>query len=122
MSEGTPPKSNDGSGEMLWGFWYPALRSDQVRGRKLERAMLLEVPLVIGRDTAGKAFALRDICPHRGVPLSAGRVMAEDTVECPYHGSLFEVKTGRVLSMPAVRPVKTYPVKVVDDEVFVEIA
>ena len=89
MSNETPSKSDKAYSEMLWGFWYPALRSDQVRGRKLQRAMLLEVPLVIGRDKAGKAFALRDICPHRGVPLSAGKILSEGTVECPYHGWRF---------------------------------
>src|SRR3984885_8757748 len=47
-------KPRDSASEMLWGFWYPALPSARVRGRKLERAMLLEVPLVIGRDSAGK--------------------------------------------------------------------
>ena len=72
MSDGTPSKSNNGSGEILWGFWYPALRSNRVHGRKLERAQLLEVPLVLGRDSAGKAFALRDVCPHRAFPLSFG--------------------------------------------------
>ncbi|HXR10382.1 MAG TPA: hypothetical protein VN792_06365, partial [Candidatus Acidoferrales bacterium] len=49
MSDSTPLKSSDPTSDMLWGFWYPALRSDQLRGRKLERAMLLEVPLVLGR-------------------------------------------------------------------------
>jgi nitrite reductase/ring-hydroxylating ferredoxin subunit len=37
----------------------------------------------------GQAFAMRDICPHRGVPLSAGKILAENTVECPYHGWRF---------------------------------
>jgi Rieske Fe-S protein len=41
--------------------------------------------------------------------------------KCPYHGSFFDIKTGHVLSLPASRPLKTYPVKVVDDEVFVEV-
>ena len=51
--------------------------------------MLLGEPVLLGRMKDGKAFALRDICPHRGVPLSAGRVMPENTVECPYHGWRF---------------------------------
>src|SRR6202521_4253790 len=51
--------------ELLWGFWYPALRSDEIRGRALATSKRLEVPLVIGRDALGKAFALRDVCPHR---------------------------------------------------------
>ena len=101
MSEATPPKSNNGSGEMLWGFWYPALRSDQVRGRKLERAMLLEVPLVIGRDKAGKAFALRDICPHRAFPLSFGQFDGT-AVECAYHGWQFDAHTGQCRTIPSL--------------------
>ena len=63
---------------MLWGFWYPALRSEQVRRHKLVRAMLLDVPLVLGRDAAGKPFALRDVCPHRAFPLSFGQFDGQD--------------------------------------------
>src|SRR2546427_12437698 len=58
----------------LWDFWYPAVRSTEITGRKLATAMLLEVPLVLGRTSGGKAFALRDSCPHRGMPLSYGRL------------------------------------------------
>jgi nitrite reductase/ring-hydroxylating ferredoxin subunit len=42
-------------------------------------------------------------------------------VECPYHASQFDIRTGNVLSLPASKPVKTYPVKVVGEEVFVEL-
>ena len=42
----------------LWDFWYPAVRSSEIRGRKLVTAMLLEVPLVLGRTDDGEAFAL----------------------------------------------------------------
>src|SRR5437879_13332438 len=58
----------------LWDFWYPAVRSTEIRGQKLVRAMLLEVPLVLGRTSEGKVFAMRDSCPHRGIPLSHGRL------------------------------------------------
>jgi len=43
----------------LWDFWYPAARSAEIRGRGLAKAMLLEVPLVLGRTDDGAAFALR---------------------------------------------------------------
>src|SRR5215471_20438680 len=43
----------------LWDFWYPAARSVEIRGRSLTKAMLLEVPLVLGRSNDGRAFALR---------------------------------------------------------------
>jgi phenylpropionate dioxygenase-like ring-hydroxylating dioxygenase large terminal subunit len=94
-------KSRDSAAEMLWGFWYPALPSARVRGRKLERAMLLEVPLVIGRDAAGKPFALRDVCPHRAFPLSFGRFDGA-AVECAYHGWQFDAHTGQCRVIPSL--------------------
>ncbi len=57
---------------MLTGFWYRALPADRVHRNQLHKAMLLEIPLVIGRDRAGRPFALRDACPHRGMPLNCG--------------------------------------------------
>src|ERR1700737_5503201 len=57
----------------LWDFWYPALRSTEIVGKRLATAMLLEVPLVLGRTSGGQAFAMRDSCHHRGIPLSYGR-------------------------------------------------
>ncbi len=101
MSDNTPLKSSDPTSDMLWGFWYPALRSDQLRGHKLERAMLLEVPLVLGRDSAGKPFALRDVCPHRAFPLSFGRFDGA-SVECAYHGWQFDAHTGQCRHIPSL--------------------
>lgn len=42
---------------MLRGFWYPALRSNEVRGRGLVKSLRLEIQLVLGRDAAGKPHA-----------------------------------------------------------------
>ena len=86
---------------MLWGFWYPALRSNELHGGKLARAMLLDVPLVLGRDSAGKAFALRDICPHRAFPLSFGEFDGA-AVECAYHGWKFDAHTGQCRHIPSL--------------------
>ena len=88
-------------GELLWGFWYPALRSDELRGRALVTSTRLEVPLVLGRDAAGKAFALRDVCPHRAFPLSAGTCDGQ-TVECTYHGWRFDAHTGQCREVPSI--------------------
>ena len=70
--------------------WYMATHSAKVRKFGLRHETLLGEPVVIGRDRTGKAFAMRDICPHRGVPLSAGRLLSDNTVECPYHGWRFK--------------------------------
>jgi phenylpropionate dioxygenase-like ring-hydroxylating dioxygenase large terminal subunit len=102
MSENTPSKpASVLSAEMLWEFWYPALRSNQLHGRKLERATLLDVPLVLGRDAHGKPFALRDVCPHRAFPLSFGQFDGA-SVECAYHGWQFDAHTGQCRTIPSL--------------------
>ena len=85
----------------LWDFWYPAVRSAEIRGQKLVTAMLLEVPLVLGRTSEGKAFAMRDSCPHRGIPLSYGRLDGQ-VLECCYHGWRFEACSGRCVEIPSL--------------------
>jgi len=85
----------------LWDFWYPAARSTEVTGNRLATAMLLEVPLVLGRTSDGKSFAMRDSCPHRGIPLSYGRFDGR-TIECSYHGWKFEACSGQCVEIPSL--------------------
>jgi phenylpropionate dioxygenase-like ring-hydroxylating dioxygenase large terminal subunit len=86
---------------MLTGFWYRALPGDRVRRYQLQKAMLLEIPLVIGRDRTGRAFALRDACPHRGMPLSCGKFDGAN-VECSYHGWQFDAHSGQCQFIPSL--------------------
>jgi phenylpropionate dioxygenase-like ring-hydroxylating dioxygenase large terminal subunit len=86
---------------MLPGFWYRALPSEGVYSERLEKAMLLEVPLVLGRDAQGRAFALHDACPHRGMPLSCGRFDGSQ-VECSYHGWRFDAHSGQCQLIPSL--------------------
>ncbi|HEX5370721.1 MAG TPA: non-heme iron oxygenase ferredoxin subunit [Dehalococcoidia bacterium] len=70
---------------------------------------------------AGSGFyAIDNLCTHDGGPLGEGTLVA-GTVECPRHGARFDVKTGAVRALPAVRPVKAYPVQVEGDEVSVDV-
>lgn len=66
----------------------------------------------------GTFYAIDDVCTHDEASLAAGARSGE-IVTCPKHGSRFNVRTGRVLSLPAVVPVNTYPVKVEDGQVYV---
>ncbi|MGA2414063.1 MAG: Rieske 2Fe-2S domain-containing protein [Candidatus Sulfotelmatobacter sp.] len=86
---------------MLTGFWYRALPLDRVDRNRLHQAMLLEIPLVVGRDRDGRAFALRDACPHRGMPLHCGRFDGEN-VECSYHGWQFDAHNGQCQLIPSL--------------------
>jgi phenylpropionate dioxygenase-like ring-hydroxylating dioxygenase large terminal subunit len=91
----------DSDAGFLWDFWYPAARSSEISGRKLITAMVLEVPLVLGRTASGKAFAMRDACPHRGIPLSYGRFDGQ-LMECSYHGWKFDACSGQCLEIPSL--------------------
>ncbi len=68
----------------------------------------------------GEIYALDNACTHMGGPLSLGRVKGEE-VECPWHGSRFDIKTGGVRMFPANEDVATYQVRVTGDDVEVEI-
>ena len=80
-----------------------------------------------GRDIAlvrldDDVYAIGDTCSHADVSLSEGFVEADDcAIECERHGALFDLKTGEPLSLPAVRPVPTYDVAVVDGDVVLTI-
>ena len=101
MPDDFPLQSQTPDSLMLFGFWYRALPSDQVRAGELSKAMLLEQPLVIGRDQQGKAFALRDACPHRGMPLSCGHFDGNE-IECSYHGWKFDAHSGQCKLIPSL--------------------
>ena len=65
-------------------------------------------------------YALGDRCSHAEASLSEGDVFDME-VECPRHGSAFDLTTGEALALPATRPVPTYDVKVEDGFVYLRI-
>jgi len=67
-------------------------------------------------NVGGTLYAIDDVCTHDGGPLDQGELEGEQ-IECPRHGARFDVCTGRALTLPAVRPVPTYPVQVKGNEV-----
>jgi phenylpropionate dioxygenase-like ring-hydroxylating dioxygenase large terminal subunit len=101
MTEFDSPQRQAPDALMLTGFWYRALPADRVQRNQLHQAMLLEIPLVIGRDRGGRPFALRDACPHRGMPLHCGKFDGEN-VECSYHGWTFDAHNGQCQLIPSL--------------------
>src|SRR5947207_6447569 len=101
MSDAPHSNGKAAADGLLRGFWYAALRSDRVRGTRLHPAMLLGIPLVVGRDAHRAAFALRDSCPHRGMPLSFGQFDGQ-TLECSYHGWKFHPTSGQCREVPSL--------------------
>jgi phenylpropionate dioxygenase-like ring-hydroxylating dioxygenase large terminal subunit len=103
----------------LKNLWYLAFHSSQLKKDKLVSKEILGEKIVFGRDSSGKAFALRDNCPHRGVPL-----------QCCYHGWEFSTK-GVCQNIPAIAPgskidfskirVFQYPLQEVSDSIWIYI-
>ncbi len=117
----------DGNAAPLREAWYFALPGARLKPRAMLPKLMLGEPLVIGRDAASAVFALRDICPHRGMPLSAGAFDGCE-VECCYHGWRFD-PDGRCTAIPALVPgqpftpgrvrVRGYPVREVQGNIWV---
>jgi naphthalene 1,2-dioxygenase ferredoxin component len=100
------------------GWVRAANRSDLAEGEPLGvevagRAIALY-------DIDGDLFATDNICTHAYARLSDGWLDGE-LIECPLHAARFNVRTGKVLDPPATEDLKTYPVRVVDDEIQVKL-
>ena len=71
-------------------------------------------------NVGGHYYAIDDTCTHRGGPLSEGMLSGAE-VTCPWHGARFDIKTGQVLGPPAPQGVPSYPVRVVGQDIEVEV-
>ena len=70
----------------------------------------------------GNMHAIEDRCSHDDGPLAEGEINSERcTVECPRHGSLFDLRSGKPLTLPAYEPVESFPVWIEDGVVRVEV-
>jgi phenylpropionate dioxygenase-like ring-hydroxylating dioxygenase large terminal subunit len=101
---GTKADARFGQGFLTDIWYFAALSADLKRGRTT-RLEILGEPVMLGRSPMGELFALRDICPHRAAPLSAGRFHVEaggaESVECPYHGWRFGAD-GACMAIPSL--------------------
>ncbi len=71
-------------------------------------------------NLGGEIFAIDNMCPHSGGPLAEGYVQG-DRVTCPWHGSIFNIKTGDAIGPPAMEGVATYGVHVTEDDIEIDV-
>ena len=117
----------DGTTPLLRDFWYLALPGRALRRGQVKGLRLLGEPLVIGRTNDGGVFALRDICPHRGIPLRYGSFDGRE-LACGYHGWRF-APDGRCTEIPSLTEdqdfdvgavcVRAYPCREVQGNIWV---
>jgi ferredoxin-NADP reductase/nitrite reductase/ring-hydroxylating ferredoxin subunit len=99
------------------GFQKVANRKDLQEGGLL-KAEFLGKPIVLSMVN-GEVYAIDAVCSHEGGPLEDGTLEGYE-VECPWHGSKFDVRTGEVKNPPAETPQLAYEVKVEDDTILVK--
>ena len=75
--------------DILTNHWYMALPSKKLKKNKMQFIEIFGEPILFFRNSKGLVQAIKDICPHRGIPLRYGRVV-NDMVECAYHGWKFD--------------------------------
>jgi 3-phenylpropionate/trans-cinnamate dioxygenase ferredoxin component len=74
-----------------------------------------ELPIVVF-NIAGGYFAIADLCSHDDGPLGDGDLDGLEII-CPRHGARFDIRTGKVLSLPAIVNIPAYPVRIVEEEI-----
>lgn len=99
--------------------WARVAAADEVPPGELRAVSTDRGPLVLA-NVDGDIYALEDRCSHQDYPLSAGD-LEYDELECPFHGARFDVRNGRAVQLPAVTPVRTFPVEMRDGHVYVRL-
>lgn len=69
-------------------------------------------------NIAGSYYAIEDVCSHDDGPVAEGELDGYD-IECPRHGARFDIRSGKVLSFPAIVDIPSYPVKIENNEILV---
>ncbi|MCE9561339.1 MAG: aromatic ring-hydroxylating dioxygenase subunit alpha [Planctomycetes bacterium] len=92
--------------EVLYDMWYLAIPGRRLHQGQTVGVKLLGRPILVGRAADGSVFALSDLCPHRGIPLSFGRFDGRE-VECCYHGWRFDCG-GVCTHIPSLLPTQTF--------------
>jgi 3-phenylpropionate/trans-cinnamate dioxygenase ferredoxin subunit len=97
----------------------PVARKSAIAPGTTARVVVDGVPVLLC-NVAGELFAVEDVCTHDGAALDAAELDG-CRIMCPRHGALFDVTTGKALTLPAVAPLPTYPVRVDGDDVSIEV-
>ena len=101
--------------------WIEACKANDIDEEDLIRFDHDGHSYAIYRSPEDEYFATDGLCTHERVHLEDGLVM-DDTVECPKHNGVFNYKTGEALGAPVCINLKTYPVKVDDGSVFIDVS
>ncbi len=101
---------------------FDVAKTNDIPEGEARRFVVERIEVAVANLGDGEFLAVDDICSHAEASLSEGEVDVDDeTIECPRHGSTFDLRTGKPLSLPATLPVTTFPVKVEDETIKIEL-
>jgi phenylpropionate dioxygenase-like ring-hydroxylating dioxygenase large terminal subunit len=103
---------------MIPNQWYAVLESSEIPARKVVGMTRMGEKMVFWRNSHGQVSCMSDLCPHRGVMLSSGKI-CNDHIQCPFHGFEYDVSgacqfipaNGKNAAPPKAMKVRTYPVR-----------
>lgn len=101
------------------GQWVKVASEGDCPVGKLKGVMAEGNPIVLA-NVDGTVCALMDRCSHEDFPLSDGELEGGDVV-CIYHGARFDACSGARKSLPAIRPVRSFPVEIRDGDIYVDV-
>jgi 3-phenylpropionate/trans-cinnamate dioxygenase ferredoxin component len=102
--------------------WEAVADVDQLEEGEPLRVDLEGTPVCVVLLSGTEACAVHDTCTHQGQSLSEGHVTPEDEIVCPAHNSTFDLHTGEARGIPAVAPVASFPCRVDDGAVWVDVS
>lgn len=88
------------------------------KGQK--KRLMVNGEAILLANINGVYHAVSDTCTHQKASLSAG-VLNDCQIECPWHGAKFDLTTGKPTTLPAVLPLKKYPVEIQGEDILIEI-
>jgi MocE subfamily Rieske [2Fe-2S] domain protein len=100
--------------------WHFAGNAEDFEDEDVEQVKVGSLAIAVYR-AKGQFYATQDLCTHERAYLSDG-VVIDCIVECPFHQGRFDVRTGKAMGAPVIVPLKTYPLKVVDGLLYVQVS
>jgi 3-phenylpropionate/trans-cinnamate dioxygenase ferredoxin subunit len=101
---------------------FEVARTNDIPEGEARRVVADRIEIALVNLGNGQFLAVDDICSHAEASLSEGEAdVEEETIECPRHGSIFDLRSGQPRSLPATLPIVTYPVKVEGDSILIDL-
>ncbi len=112
-------KNSENSSQMSNIEYHEVAKTGDLNEEEVMSVMVGDEEIAL-YNVEGEFYATHGICTHENIGLADGFVDG-DLIECPLHAACFEIKTGKAVNPPATVDLKTYPVKIEDDTVYVGI-